>query len=339
MSSQGDRRPVLVTGANGLVGSRIVARLAEHHRVIAVARGPAREAIGGLVARSERADEAQGQAELLPVGARPEVAAGAGVHAGVEYVDLDLRLADELRDLVETTQPAAVFHAAAATDVDGCERDPVFAWQLNVRAVEAVALGCREAGARLVALSTDYVFDGEAGPYSEEDRPNPRGVYARTKRVGEEAALLLAPDAQVCRVAVIYSGRRGAKRTFAVGVAESLLAGKEVKAFHDQVVSPTLADDAAALCIGVWERGGPGLWHCSGSEAVTRVDFCQRLARKLGADERLIVPVATADVKLPAPRPLKCGLKTDKVRALLGPGFSLGVDAALDRFLAERSAP
>src|SRR5207244_13448561 len=131
-------------------------------------------------------------------------------------------------------------HCAAITDVEGGEEDPVGAWAVNVRATEAAALGCREAGARLVALSTDYVFDGERGPYSEEDTPNPRGVYARSKRAGEEAALLLARDRAVCRVAVVYSGRPGAKRSFAVSAAESLLAGQPVKAFQDQIVSPTL---------------------------------------------------------------------------------------------------
>ena len=293
---------VVVTGANGLVGSCVVARLdAAGEKVVAAGRGPPRQ---------------------LP--------------SRIEYVELDVQRADALRELISAVAPRGVIHCAAMTDVDACERDPLQAWTVNVSATEAAALGCRDTGARLVALSTDYVFDGERGPYSEEDAPNPRGVYSRTKRIGEEAALLLAPDSVVARVAVVYSGRRGAKRTFANAAAEKLLAGQEVRAFHDQVVSPTLADNAAEMVIGVFRSGERGIWHCAGASMVSRVDFCRALARKLRADERLVVPVALSAAKLPAPRPARCALKVDKVRRLLGHSVPLELDAALDRFLAER---
>lgn len=330
-------RPVLVTGANGLVGSRLVARLCRAHRVVAVGRGPPQASLAGLLQLDARAEERLAAPPLLPAGSHAAPADGAGLRAGAEYVDVDLLLPDALRDLIASVAPAAVFHAAATTDVDACERDPALAWALNVRAVEAAALGCREAGSKLVAFSTDYVFDGERGPYSEEDVPNPRGAYARTKRAGEEAALLLAPGALVCRVAVVFSGRPAAKRTFAVSATEALLAGREVRAFHDQHVSPTLADDAAAMSIGVWEAGAAGIWHCVGGSVVSRVEFCRALARKLGADERLVVPTALADARLPAPRPARAGLKVDKVRGLLGPSAAPSLDSALDRFLAERA--
>jgi len=291
---------VLVTGANGLVGSRIAARLHEAgEQVVAAGRGPRR------------------------------------APRGFEYVELDLRLPEKLAELVASLRPAGVIHAAAMTDVDACEKDPVEAWLLNVSAVQACALACRKSGARLTALSTDYVFDGEKGDYSEDDAPNPRGVYARTKRAGEEA-LLLATDRALCRVAVIYSGYTSDKRTFASSAAESLLAGKPVKAFLDQVVTPTLADNAAEMVIAVHRSGAQGIFHCAGASAVTRVEFARALARKLGADESLVLPVRLADLSLPAPRPLRSSLRTDKVRQLLGASVPLPLDAALDRFLLER---
>ena len=293
----------LVTGANGLVGSRIVARLHQAgEQVVAAGRGPRRDAFG------------------------------------FDYVDLDLRNPERLAELIASLRPAGVIHAAAMTDVDACEKDPVEAWLLNVSAVQACALACRTLGARLTALSTDYVFDGAKGDYAEDDAPNPRGVYARTKRAGEEAALLLASDRALCRVAVIYSGYTRAKRTFASGAADNLLAGKPVKAFLDQVVTPTLADNAAEMVIAVHRSGAQGIFHCAGASEVTRVEFCRALARKLGADESLIEPVRLADLNLPAPRPLRSSLCTDKVKRLLGAGVPLPLDAALDRFLAERRA-
>src|SRR6266446_8316176 len=127
-----------------------------------------------------------------------------GANAPVEYaaIDLSSELA-RLTELIGSARPSGVINAAAMTDVDACETSPQEAWALNVRAVEAVALASASVGARLTTLSTDYVFDGTRGSYAEDDLPNPRGVYARTKRAGEEAALILAPDVEVCRVAVI----------------------------------------------------------------------------------------------------------------------------------------
>jgi dTDP-4-dehydrorhamnose reductase len=297
---------MMVSGANGLVGSRVVARLARSDEpVLAVGRGAPRVELGPRV----------------------------------EYVDVDLRRPEALRELIQRKRPAGVIHCAAMTDVDACERAPAEAWIVNVRATEQAALGCAAAGARLVALSTDYVFDGEAGrAYAEDDVPNPRGAYARTKLCGEVAALVLAPDVAVARLSTVYSGRPGVKRTFAAAAAEALLAGREVKAFVDQTVSPTLADDAAAMAIGLFARRARGTWHCSGGSAVTRVEFCRALARKLGADERLVVPVPLASAHLAAPRPRFAALRVDKVRRLLGDSVALPLDAQLDRFAAERNA-
>jgi dTDP-4-dehydrorhamnose reductase len=298
---------VFVTGANGLCGSRIVARLASGgERVIAIGRG-------------ERRFEQ---------------------HSNIEYVEQDFLQPAALARLIELTKPAGVINAAAMTDVDACERAPVEAWTLNAELPQAAAHACRKVNARFVHLSTDYVFDGEDGPYGEDDAPNPRGVYARTKRAGEEAALILAPDVAVCRVAVIFSGRKGAKRTFALGVVESLKAGRPVKAFSDQIVSPTLADNAAELVLAVYaaKAQGQGIFHCSGASAVSRIEFCRTLAAKIGADPALIQPTLLKDLKLPAPRPLRCGLRVDKVRALAG-DLPLPLDAALDRFLVELQHP
>jgi dTDP-4-dehydrorhamnose reductase len=218
--------------------------------------------------------------------------------------------------------------------VDGCERDPELAWRVNVGGSEQVARACRALGARLVAVSTDYVFDGEAGPYSEEDVPNPRGAYARTKRCGEEAALVLVPDSAVARVAVVYSGRAGAKRTFATQVVEKLSRGEPVKAFSDQLVSTTLAASGAAMCLELLlETTYRGVLHTSDATVLDRVELARRIARRFGLDGQ-IVPVKTAEVNLPAPRPLRGGLRVERAAALLR-NKPLAIDEALDRFHAE----
>ncbi|HSM93678.1 MAG TPA: SDR family oxidoreductase [Anaeromyxobacteraceae bacterium] len=290
---------VAVTGANGLLGGEAVAQLAGRHEVLAIGRGACR----------------------LPAGP-------------YRWADADLGDGRSVEAALRDFRAEAVLHAGAATDVDGCERDPALAWRVNVGGTEQVSRACAALGARLVAVSTDYVFDGEAGPYAEEDVPNPRGVYARTKRCGEEAALLLAPDCAVARVAVVYSGQPGARPTFATQVVEKLSRGEVVKAFSDQYVTTTLAASGAAMCLELLlETDYRGVLHASDATVLDRVDFARRVAASFGLAGE-IVPVKTAEVKLPAPRPLRGGLKVDRAAALLR-NKPLTIDEALARFHAE----
>jgi len=292
---------VAVTGANGLLGGEAVAQLGGRE-VLALGRGPCR----------------------LPPGP-------------YRYAEVDLGDGRSVEAALRAFGAEAVLHCGAATDVDGCERDPAMAWRANVDGTAEVARACRTLGARLVAVSTDYVFDGEAGPYGEDDRPNPRGAYARSKRCGEEAALLLAPGCAVARVAVVYSGRPGAKPTFATQVVEKLSRGEVVKAFSDQFVSTTLAASGAAMCLELLlETAYAGVLHVCDATVLDRVAFAHAVARRFGLTGE-IVPVKTADVKLPAPRPLRAGLKVHRAAALLR-HQPLPLDQALDRFHAEWQA-
>jgi dTDP-4-dehydrorhamnose reductase len=290
---------VAVTGGNGLLGGEAVALLSGKHEVLAIGRGPCR----------------------LPL----------GPHA---WADADLGDGRSVEIALREFRAQAVLHAGAMTDVDACEGDPVAAWRVNVGGTEQVARACRALEARLVAVSTDYVFDGEAGPYREDAVPNPRGAYARSKRCGEEAALLLAPDSAVARVAVVYSGRPGAKSTFATQIVEKLSKGEPVKAFGDQLVSPTLAANAAAMTLELLlETGYRGVLHTSGATVLDRVEFAWKVARRFGLSGE-IVRVRTADVKLLAPRPLRGGLVVERAAGLLREK-PLDLEASLERFHAE----
>jgi dTDP-4-dehydrorhamnose reductase len=297
---------VAITGANGLLGGEAVAQAASDHEVLALGRGPCR----------------------LPPGR-------------YTWAPADLADGHSLEAALLAFRPEAVLHAGAATDVDGCERDPAGAWRTNVGGTEQVARACAAVGARLVAVSTDYVFDGESGPYAEEDLTNPRGAYARSKRCGEEAALLLSPGCAVARVAVVYSGKPGARPTFATQVVEKLTRGEPVKAFSDQLVTTTLASAGAARCLELLlETSFGGVLHVSDATVVDRVEFARRVAARFGLAGE-IVPVRTAEVKLPAPRPLRGGLKVARAAALLR-NRPLRLDEALDLFHAEwmtRTAP
>jgi dTDP-4-dehydrorhamnose reductase len=298
---------VAITGANGLIGGAAVAQAAGRHAVLALGRGPCR----------------------LPPGPYAYAAIELGDGRSVAAALADFR-------------PDAVLHAGALTDVDACERDPALAWRVNAGGTEEVAAACGALGARLVAVSTDYVFDGAAGPYREEDPPNPQSAYARSKRRGEEAALQLAPDAAVARVAVVFSGRPGAKSTFATQIVEKLSAGQPVRAFADQIVSPTLAESGAAMLLELLlETSYAGVLHTTGATALDRVAFARRVAARFGLPEDGIVPVRMADAQLAAPRPARAGLRTERAAALLR-AKPLALDAALDRFhhqLMQRQVP
>jgi dTDP-4-dehydrorhamnose reductase len=290
---------VAVTGANGMLGGEAVAQLAGKHEVLALGFGPGRPPEGSY--RWVEADLGDGfsvERALLAFGAQ------------------------------------AVLHAGAVTDVDGCEKEPATAFRVNTGGTEQVARACRALGARLVAVSTDYVFDGACGPYSEEDLPNPRGVYAQSKMAGEWAALSIAPDSAVVRVAVVYSGRATARPTFATQVVDKLGRGEVVKAFDDQFTSTTLAASGAAMCLELLlEHAYRGVLHVSDETVMDRVDFARRVAARFGLTGA-IVPVKTADVKLLAPRPLRGGLKVARAAGMLR-NRPLGIDEALDRFHAE----
>jgi dTDP-4-dehydrorhamnose reductase len=290
---------VAVTGANGMLGGEAVAQLSGRHEVLAMGLGPGRP----------------------PEGSYRWLEADLGDGASVERA---------LREF----DAQAVLHAGAVTDVDGCEREPDLAWRVNAGGTQQVARACRALGARLVAVSTDYVFDGAAGPYGEEELPNPRGVYAQSKLAGEWMALSIAPDCAVARVAVVYSGRATARPTFATQVVEKLSRGETVKAFGDQLTSTTLAASGAAMCLELLlETGYRGVLHVSDETVLDRVDFAQRVARRFGLRGE-IVPVRTADVKLLAPRPLKGGLRVERAKGMLR-NRPLGIEEALERFQAE----
>jgi len=293
---------VAVTGANGLLGGEAVAQLLaapEGHAVLAIGRGKSR----------------------LPPDA-------------YRWASADLAHPGETAAALLAFRPDAVLHAGALTDVDACEADPDLAWRANADGTAEVARACRAVGARLVAVSTDYVFDGTAGPYDEDAIPNPRGVYARSKRCGEEAALVLAPGAAVARVAIVYGGRRGTRATFAESVVEKLSRGEAVRAFEDQQVSTTLASAGAARCLELLlEHRYAGVLHVCDATVLGRVELAERIAARFGLRGE-IIRIRTADANLPAPRPLRNGLVTARAAALLR-NRPLAIEEALDRLHAE----
>ena len=225
-----------------------------------------------------------------------------------------------VRDVV---RPDRIVNAAAYTDVDGCERDPATSDRVNRDAVRAMAA----TGIPLVQVSTDYVFDGEAGPYSEEDATNPLSVYGRSK-LESETATLSVPGNLVVRTAWVWGADKGAKKSFTDFVRETLAAGKTARIVTDQWSNPTLAEDLAGAIWALIGAARSGLYHAGGSDWVSRFEWANRVAKFFDLDAGLIQPITTADMNPPARRPLRSGMRCDKL--FRDTGFRLrGLDAQL----------
>lgn len=249
---------------------------------------------------------------------------GAGI--GGEALRLDLSDYEQSRDTVAKLRPDLVFLCSAMTYVDGCEKDPMLARRINAMGPSAVAEGCRGTGAKLVYLSTEYVFDGIAGPYGEEDPVNPLSVYGRTKLEGETACLAL-PGALSARTTVVYS-YNPATKNFIMQLIENCRAGRKMIVPRDQVSNPTYGPDLAAALLDLAAQGASGVYNVTGPDRVDRYAFALRACELLGFDRSLMDPRLTSELNQPAPRPLQAGMKIGKVVKALGRNM-MSVDEGL----------
>jgi dTDP-4-dehydrorhamnose reductase len=264
---------------------------------------------------------------IAVVGARGQLGAAvvhecSASHAVTALAHTDLDVTDEaaVGAAMDRVRPDAIINCAAYNNVDGAEDHPIQALNLNAFAVRALARAAEAHGAALVHYGSDFVFDGTATvPYTEEDRPNPRSVYAASKLLGEWFAAD-APRAYVLRVESLFGHAPGgppAKGSIAT-IVNALRTGREARVFEDRTVSPTYVADAARVTRALLEQSAPaGVYHCVNSGHCTWLELARDVARHLGVEhEARIVPVTLADVKLRVRRPQFCALSNQKLRAL-----------------------
>lgn len=264
---------------------------------------------------------------------------------------VDIRDADAVRAAVRGFEPDVVLHTAAYTDVDGAEADPAAAESVNVGGTRNVVDALRGSHTTLVYFSTDYVFDGEKrSPYLESDAPGPLGVYGRTKLEGERVTLEW-PHGIVIRTSWLFSatGRNFVKSILAAATeragddhapgerpgegaraGDATRAGEPLRVVDDQVGSPTFAGHLAtavdeALRLGV----GPGIYHMAGSGYCSWLEFAREIVTLagLGVD---VLPITTAELGRPAPRPAFSALASERPVPRL-PHWVDGLAAALEQ--------
>ncbi|HEV2954235.1 MAG TPA: lipopolysaccharide biosynthesis protein RfbH [Candidatus Dormibacteraeota bacterium] len=231
--------------------------------------------------------------------------------------------------LIQEVEPELVVLAAYYGNVNLCEREPGKTEELNVAGTLQVAAAATEVGARLIWYSTDYVFDGKAGPYDEAATPNPVNVYGRAKLAAESALLRGHPDALVIRTTQVFSWEPESMN-FAMQVWRTLSSGTPMRVASDQIGNPTLADYLGEVTVRLAEAGVTGLINVVGGDRLARSEFARRLARTFALDPDLILPVPTSEMAGEAARPLETGLRTARLEALLGTS-PLSLDDSLTR--------
>ncbi len=282
---------ILVTGASGLLGLNLSLQMHGTHEIIGVDRSKL-------------------------------------AHTPFDLIKLDLLDSDNLPKLLDESKPDALIHCAANANVDACELDPSAASTLNAVLPGQLASACFERNIRFLHISTDAVFDGtKEGIYSEDDAPNPLGVYAQTKLDGEYAVLDANPSAAIARVNFFgwsLSGTRSLSEFF----VNNLGAGKKVNGFDDVYFCPMFVGDLADTLIGILEKSLSGLYHVVGSRAITKYEFGQAIADQFGFDAGLINPISVSDAGLTAKRSTNLRLSIHRLSTALEqeiPDFSTGL--------------
>lgn len=236
------------------------------------------------------------------------------------WIEVDLALGAELRrpliDLLQKEGIKAVFCAGGATNVESCESEPDLTFRTNVDGPQAAALAARTCGAAFVYFSTEYVFDGRAGPYSEGDQPNPLSVYGKSKLAGEQAVKKAHPDALIVRTTVVY-GPDQRKKNFLYSLRRTLESGREFRVASDQYSTPTYSLDLAEAVVALLDHGANGIFNVVGPSVISRLEFSQISAAALKLPGEFIQGVDTAGLGQMAPRPLRAGLTTEKLRSAL----------------------
>ncbi len=228
------------------------------------------------------------------------------------YISHDLTDKKNTYKLLQEIQPDYIINAAAYTNVDGAETDRELCWRLNVELPEHLIYCARKLKIKIGHISTDYIFDGKNGPYTETARPNPLGYYGRSKLAGENLFTTSAIDYFIVRTMVLYGKKNANKHNFVTWLIEQLENGRQARIVNDQYGNTTLVDE---LATGIWklvEQNFSGTVNIAGTEIVSRFEFACTIASIFGFDNNLLQPVTTAELHQAALRPLKSGLIVDK---------------------------
>lgn len=280
-------KKILVTGSNGLLGQKLVYKLKEREDVdlIATARGENR-----LIDKN-----------------------------GYKFLSLDISDQKNVHEVIDQVDPDHIIHTAAMTQVDACELDHEACDKANVEAVQYIVDAAERNNCHLVHISTDFIFNGEEGPYDEEGTPDPLSYYGNAKWKGEQIVQKSNLRWAILRTVLVYGIVDNMSRSNIVLWAKGELEkGKTINVVDDQFRSPTLAEDLADGCILAVDKNATGVYNISGKDQYAIIDLVRTVADYYGLDKSLINPVSSETLNQPAKRPPITGFILDKARRELG---------------------
>jgi dTDP-4-dehydrorhamnose reductase len=221
---------------------------------------------------------------------------------GIDKEEVDITRQGATLKIIKEISPQVIINAAGYTDVDGCEKKMRKAFAVNGEGARNIAKGCREIGAKLVYVSTDYIFDGtKKTPYRESDTPNPLNIYGESKLMGERYVEDLLDDFLIVRTQWLY-GLHG--RNFVETILALAQERAQIEVVHDQKGSPTYTADLSKAIAALVRKNLKGIFHVSNKGSCSWYDFALEIARLVGVTGVQIVPVSSTDLNRPAKRPL-----------------------------------
>ena len=278
---------VLITGSNGLLGQKLLHKLRVDKTVELIATS-----LGENIVSEKN---------------------------GYTYFDLDITNENAVSKIILEQKPDVVINTAAMTDVDLCEDKKLECDILNVDAVQYLADACTKIEAHLIHISTDFIFDGEDGPYIEEDTPNPLSYYGTSKLRSEEILYNHKVKWTILRTIILFGvGENLSKGNIVLWAKEALEKGDPLNIIDDQFRAPTLAEDLADACILAAKKKAYGIYNVSGKDIMSIYDMVERIAKYFGNDTKNLNRISTNTLNQEAVRPPRTGFILDKARKVLG---------------------
>lgn len=278
---------ILITGSNGLLGQKLVHLLLKQNNV-------------NLLATSK------GENRI-------------SLKDGYSYKNLDITNQQEVEAVVGNFEPNIIINTAAMTNVDACENDKEQCWLLNVTAVEYLLKAAKKNQTHFIHLSTDFVFDGKAGPYAETDQPNPVSYYGKSKLAAEKLVAASTTSWSIVRTIIVFGvGEKMSRSNIVLWAKDALAKGEPLTIVNDQLRSPTLAEDLAMGCWLITQQKATGIYHISGKDMMSIIDLVYAVADFYGYDKSIVSPISSSVLNQAAKRPPKTGFILDKAINKLG---------------------
>ncbi|WP_342305943.1 SDR family oxidoreductase [Methanolobus sp. ZRKC5] len=226
---------------------------------------------------------------------------------------LDMTNKSDVDTIINSVNPDIIIHPAANPNVEYCEQNPEETWNVNVEGSRNLIEAAKNNESKFIFFSSDYVFDGNNGPYTETDLPNPINEYGKQKLAVEKLIEEILTDFLIIRITVVYGWEHRGKN-FTMGLIEKLKNGKGMNVPHDQLGSPTYVNNMVQAVKILIENDKKGMYNVVGTDTIDRYRFAQNVAKVFDLDESLLTPISTDNLSQKAKRPLKAGMKVDKIQ-------------------------